>query len=415
MALRDEVLLPLVALVVLALVSSAALAAIIHGVIWSVQILSRQSQDSRRAVVVARLVRTGAILAVAAMLVWWFAHALLWQPIAELDISQSFDASDSAVAFSPDNKLLALGSFNGFVELRQLPSLKRIAHYDVDLHNGVRFVEFSEDGTRLIYGSQFDPRVRIMDVISGEQHVEVNAGGQLVFHLASKSQLLAVVTVSANNCFETTVWDMKSDAKVFGSLLEDPGWAPVVHLDRGLLAYMKRVGDNSTIKTIAGGKPTPSDTISLHRLRDGRLLADGPTVRNATSHFRPCFSKNGDWVCMQSVVWNHETQVTHEVPGHGMGFLPNGQLVLVQTATSGPDFPIRASQSTVGLFRTPFIGRWLLKRFRSRVVLYDVESRRTMWTGPWLEGSVFVWLSPDGTRMATLAGANLKIWDINTN
>jgi WD40 repeat protein len=412
MSFHDEVIYPLVALFVLAVVSSAFLAAILYGAVYVRGKLKRamlQNHSARHVAILIWLAKAIGLLAVGAILINWFAPAFSWQPIAERHISHTEAGSMGAVAISPDNKLIALGSRNGFVELWQLPSLQPAAHYNLNSTNGPQSIVFSGDGARLTCFSTFDPRIRFINVSSGEQLNEINVGSWALMAVSAPGgspETLSVVSWLKDHRLEIGHWNATSGTKTHGSILDDPGWAGVVHVKRGLLAYLKWSGPRG-----AAGE----NTISLHRLSDGQHLANGPTIRNVTSSFWPCFSHDGDWICMQHVVWNHQTHQSHEVPGHGMCFLPDGRLIAVQTKSSGPVLQFGLAGWSIWLHRTPFVRRLLSVHRRSRVLVYDIETRQTTLSSAWLREVGMAWLSPDGTRMATQTDGNLKIWSVPAN
>jgi WD40 repeat protein len=396
---REEVAYPLIALFCLMFVASLALALLYHVATILVGKVGNgvgtrrgDSKWSRLGIIAFPVIVLG---------IWWVSLVVAWRPAATLYIPDVYDGSGPAIAFSPDNGQLAIGSSHGFVELRKLPSLASVARYEIDLVNGVSYLRFSSDGKQLDCVSMFDSRIRVLDAVSGRQQTEVGVPASNIATLDGDDNSLVVVFWGLNNRLGTAVWQRSDWTKTTEYRLDSPGWAPVVHVDRQLLAYMTRAQD-----FVGRSK------IVLHNLRTGKRLADGPMVDQATSHFWPSMSADGNWICMFDTVWNHETGRFFRVPGHGMGFLPNtDRLVLIETGTTDGWF--RLNKLPFWLFRTPLVGRLLLPRQWSRIVIFDVPSKRVLHRSIKQTGRAFAWSSPDGTKLATLGvGAKLQIWNV---
>jgi RNA polymerase sigma factor (sigma-70 family) len=170
----------------------------------------------------------------------------------------------ASVAFSPDGKLLAWGSWNGHVRLRDRASGAEVADFDMP---GVSRVAFSPDGKHLA-GAAEGKIVRIWDVASHEIVCELE-GNLFRFHCIAfspdgKRLLAGGGDWQANGICQVNVWDFESKKQVLklpspdqailavavspdGSTIASGGLVGVIHL--------WDAASGKKIKTLPGHKP----------------------------------------------------------------------------------------------------------------------------------------------------------------
>jgi WD40 repeat protein len=96
----------------------------------------------------------------------------------ELAASATGPGRTSAVAFLPDGKLLATSSENGFVKLWDSTTLKELAVLKGHLL-GVHSMGISPDGKRLASGSNAREAVKLWDLASGRELLNLSGEGEL--------------------------------------------------------------------------------------------------------------------------------------------------------------------------------------------------------------------------------------------
>jgi RNA polymerase sigma factor (sigma-70 family) len=220
---------------------------------------------------------------------WWDqpGEVGLWD-LASRKLMRLFNESRgvASVAFSPDGKLLAWGSWNGHVRLRDRASGAEVADFDMP---GVSRVAFSPDG-KYLAGAAEGKIVRIWDVASHEIVCELE-GDLFRFHCIAftpdgKRLLAGGGDWKPNGICQVNVWDFSSKKQVLtlkspdsailavavspdGSTIASGGLVGVIHL--------WDAASGKKIKTLPGHKP-PGYQQWVHGLAfspDSKTLVSG--------------------------------------------------------------------------------------------------------------------------------------------
>jgi WD40 repeat protein len=344
------------------------------------------------------------------------------------NVATGRDAADSrvhehsvrSVAFSPDDNILACGTWDGKLHLWDTTSwcevrrLSRLGH--------VSQIAFSRDGRWIIIAEGFlGTTVRVCDVQTGQEVACLDGHKDPVNSVAFSSDGKWIASVSGDfqghRDYSICVWEACSwkrrgrFASAHDSIINSVGFSPDG-------SFVATGADDRTIRvwTLPGLLTTSSGTnetgvTCLAFSPDGTLLAvgrrphslliceaiSGHAYRQFEGHDQwitsLAFSPDGGWLASGSVdrtvcVWDMETgNLIRRLSGHGD---------TVDSVVFSPDGKHMASGCT---------GDCIVR-------VWDTDSWNLLWK---VNGAVNVAFAPDGQRIATgTTEGKLLVWDINT-
>jgi WD40 repeat protein len=386
--------------------------------------------------------------------------ACLWDAVTgELLATLKHTRKVRAGAFSPDDKLIATGSFKA-MQLWDVDG-KAIGQR-LDHPQDVTKVAFSADGKRLL--SLCDDRaVRLWNIedveavqLIGEMRNDLKqATAPLIYAMAFSPNSKLVATVGRNGF--TQLWDAAT-AKPFG---------PSLHQKNDVLAVLFRsnpslvTGGNAGLNFYTVGKEQPPQEIkglgtilSMDYSPDLKLLAaggvdgnarivSGTALRSTLSHndrvLSTAFSRDGKMLLTGSEdhtarLWDSETGLplgmpySLPCPVNKVAFSPDGKTILAQGPdkivrlwrTPGPDViraPLRQDGQTMHAIATSRDGQRLVTACNDGVArLWDTDTGKllgkTQGHEKALRGVVF---RPDGQVFLTCSDdQTARLWDANT-
>jgi RNA polymerase sigma factor (sigma-70 family) len=323
-----------------------------------------------------------------------------------------------AVAFSPDDKLLAAGS-GDVVHVWDVPSFQhRLAL--ATPKDGVRSLRFSPDGRYLVGGA-----VRatcVWETATGEERHRLPEGGGGVAVRGFLPDGKALVTSSCEKDHKVVrLWDLQT-GKEAGCCAPPAGWsgALAVSRDGRLLAFGCDKGtivlcDRATMEQVRRLGPVEApeiEVISLAFAPDGKRLA--AALSGKTIHL---------WDVTTGVAVpqppGHQDEVRHvAVTPDGRSVLTggaDGAILVWDTATRGPKGSWRQEGPVNGMSLSRD-GKLLATTNGDALCLWEVATGREVKRFAGHPGADNVALSPDGTALASLGSKNhaLRLWDIAT-
>jgi len=142
----------------------------------------------------------------------WSRTIKLWDPLTGSVLRSLLDpeSGGEVVALSPASKVLALSSVGGYlVKLRDASTLLYLRPLQEGTTVGLRSLEFSPDGSKLVGGSQ-DGIVRIWDVQTGSLLRTLEGHADIVFTASFSPDGLTVASGSADKTIK--LWNVESGA-----------------------------------------------------------------------------------------------------------------------------------------------------------------------------------------------------------
>lgn len=290
--------------------------------------------------------------------------------VTQLQAMNDFTSFLLSIAFSPDRRILALGLYDGTIQLRDADTLDLLRTLEGHL-DGVFSLAFNPDGSALISGSG-DNTVRLWDVKTGQP---------LLTLAGHKTRVLGVA--------------FSSDGRTVASGGDDG----IVHLmdsDNGLRAL---TGHKDEVRSVAFSpdgtmlaSASRDSTVKLWRVSDGRLLRslEGHTGEVFSVAFSPDGSRvaagNGDKTAQ---LWEVETgKLVRTFEGHEgavsyVAFSPDGHML----ATGSYDHTARLWDVDGGDLLAGLVGH-----------------------SDWIRGIAF---NPQGTGLATVSlDKTLILWGV---
>ncbi len=283
----------------------------------------------------------------------------------------------ATLAFAPGGKVLALGSHEGSVKVRDLESGKELSYGNV---GPVRGVAFSPDGKQVASASE-DGSIKIYDVSAPREPAVLSAHKKQILNLAFSADGRTLASGSHDRTVK--IWDAKSGKEqgtfrpFNGRLGLSSDGRILACADEDDLAYKLNLWDVATGKLLAVVATETNGSYSLAFSPDGKQLATGG---------------EDDIVVLWDVVAGHRVSLASRrtLMGHNnwvvaLAFSPDGQIL----ATGSFD-------STVRL--------WELRSGKELSVLRGHRDR-----------VYFVAFSPDGKILATgSSDRTVKLWDVAT-
>ncbi len=157
---------------------------------------------------------------------------------SKVDPSSGQHIRVTGLAFSPDGKILAAGSFDGTIAI--LDAATGVQQRSLTGHTAIvvsRAVQFSPDGKTLATGS-FDGTVRLWDASTGTQKAELRGHGLRVLSLSFSPDGKHLVSTSDEGG-QMLIWDTEQ-ASVSDSL----------HVGQGLISSLLFSQDGSVLGTV---------------------------------------------------------------------------------------------------------------------------------------------------------------------
>ncbi len=342
----------------------------------------------------------------------------LWDVSAgrELVTLKGHENSVGSVTFSPDGKRLATGSFDHTVKLWDVDAGRDLAtlrgHKDV-----VHSVAFSPDGKRLATGS-FDRTVRLWDAVTGQELVTLHGHGDAVYSVAFSPNGKRLASGSKDRTIK--LWDAGSGREL--AIL------------KGHENTVYSVSFSPDSKRLASG--SWDRTIKLWAVANGQELSTfnghGNSVNSVT------FSPDGKMLASGSEdrtvkLWDADTgQEIVTLRGHGdnvisVAFSPDGKrlasgsydlMVKLWNANAGHDvITLTGHGSSVPSVAFSPDGKRLATGSEDRTVkLWDAVIGLELATFKGHGDSVWpVTFSPDGKRVASgSVDRTARLWDADS-
>ena len=257
-----------------------------------------------------------------------------------------------AIAFSPDDQLLAIGTDDGIIRLWRLAD-GQLVNILADQQAGVSSVEFSPDGRRLISSNGGDSTIRLWDVVSSERLLALGGhqkGNEIVTFNPDGS-----VVASGGQDGTIRLWDART-GKLLQALKKHTDWVT---------------------------------SLAFHP--SGELLVSGGLNE-------PCYYL---WQCQiqraapsEPVEWHCHfagTLPTHNTACAAAAFNPDGTLLATSDKNTTVTLWDVAQRKIVGMLREPQAHARFEGRFNMR----------------------FIAFSPDGTLLATGGkDTHISLWDV---
>jgi WD40 repeat protein len=342
----------------------------------------------------------------------------------------SDDKPVDAVAFSPSGTLIAAASADGNVQLWDATSQQVAGSALVPAGPPVQALAFSPDGKLLATGAQ-DGTVRLWDTITGNQAGATMATGDAVGALAFGNGGAALATTESDGA--TELWRVSTQAET-GAALTTQGSAGV-----SALAF------SPSTDTLATGNGNGAirlwDPAGFHQT--SAPLAVGPAGSPAgAAHAPAALSANGAVVAVSDGhgtvrVWDVATgrRIGGPLPAYrdvtGLAVSPDGKTLAVAgtgvrlfaTATGQPigtALPASGGSGTYGSVAFSPDGKTLATIGADGTArLWNVTTQQEigapMTAGPPGTSAAAVAFSPDGKTLATAgAGGQVRLWKVTT-
>ncbi|MCC5656489.1 hypothetical protein LC608_05745 [Nostoc sp. XA010] len=291
--------------------------------------------------------------------------------VGQIHTLQGHSNSVNSLAFSPDGKILASGSYDNTIKLWDIGTGREI--YTLQGHsNSVNSIAFSPDGKILASGSD-DKTIKLWDVTTRGQILTIQAHRDSVRSVAFSPDGKTLASGSSDNTIK--LWDMRTKGQI-RTLQAHSEW-------------VRSVAFSPDGKTLASG--SNDKTIKLWD------VTTGGQIRTLQGHFHwvvsVAFSPDGKLVASGSC---DKTIKLWDITTGGQICTTQGHSYSVVSAAFSPDGRIIASVSYGG------------------IQLWDVGTAREIYTlkghSDWVRSLA---LSPDGKILAS--GSNdktINIWQL---
>ncbi len=338
----------------------------------------------------------------------------------EIVLQSGHGANISALAFSPDGKVLVSASEDNTLKLwdpetgAELRTLR--GHTNI-----VTSLALSNDGTRIASAS-LDHTLRVWDAATG-QSVTVFRGPQPTTYLLKitpdSSSLITAETVAAGSILR--IWDIKTGKQVRVLKRNDAAVSHIFFIGPNTMAVAEESGEDDatgalTTYDLATGRMLQTRQEIVCGVSDnGKWLAidrsnqkareavivdlvhDKPFAKLTGQVSRVMFSVNGEWLAYESAA---------------------GDTAVVRKTVGGPAHTIHGRGAEFSMLALSPDGRWLASAGADfSVHIWDVESGKLAhgMAGQYTPSAVA--FSPDGRRVAvnggsTDLGSALQVWDI---
>ncbi|WP_181719594.1 NACHT and WD repeat domain-containing protein [Nocardia gipuzkoensis] len=339
--------------------------------------------------------------------------------IADPQIAKLTDQPDpaTALAVSPDGRLLATGSTSGAIQLWDLGRRQPSGDAFTGHTEAINSIHFSRDGKTLVTGSG-DRTARLWDVTTHRPVGEPFTGnpGSTTAALSPDGRTLAIGTDNGSDTGIVRLTDVSTHQPI-GELLTNR---------TGGVYEVAFSPDGRTLATCTYGK------VQLWDL-DSRQLIDAPFGDSATAI---AFSPDGHYLAVGEErtirLWNFGTRRQIADLPHGsrsavlsVAFSPNGRTIgtgsddgLVHwwdVATRHPlSEPLTGHPSTVHAVAFTSDGHLVTSGRDGSIRLWDSNRRRPLGqslTGHFWPATSMAFTS-DGRTLVTGSGAMVKVWDM---
>jgi len=296
-----------------------------------------------------------------------------------------------AVAFSPDNKLLATGDFNGMIRLWEVTSGKELLSCKGHI-SWVRSVIFSHDG-QILASSSNDQTIKLWNLYTGEclktlqghtdwvWSVTFSPQGQILAS-GSRDETVRLWDIQSGECFKTLqIHNDKIRSVVFspdGQIIASGGNDQTIKL--------WDIQSHECFKVLRGHTDSVwSVTFSL----DGQIMASGSkdqTVKLWDVRSGQCF----------------KTLQEHTAPVTSVTFNPNGQIL----ASSSEDRTVKLWNIQSGeCVKT-------LQEHTNSVVSVIFSPDGQIFASGSKDQTVKLWNTQSGECLKTLQGQNSPVWSV---